>query len=199
MAPKLGDGEGPLPQAIASDCEVRRWIASAPFIQHPGTQRAFPELMNGRVLLGIVLAAGVVVGTWFVTTKPNRVYLLSVSKFVARPIVDELVRVDGSLVHGSVCKRSAPCEYRFRMTDAWSPSASAAPGPELSVRYQGCYAPDVFRDTPGVDSRLSVEGEQCATCHSFEANTILVRLDAVYRMHPVKPLPPFDVPACAKL
>ena len=155
--------------------------------------------MNGRVLLGIVLAAGVVVGTWFVTTKPNRVYLLSVSKFVARPIVDELVRVDGSLVHGSVCKRSAPCEYRFRMTDAWSPSASAAPGPELSVRYQGCYAPDVFRDTPGVDSRLSVEGEQCATCHSFEANTILVRLDAVYRMHPVKPLPPFDVPACAKL
>jgi cytochrome c-type biogenesis protein CcmE len=155
--------------------------------------------MSRKLLLGTVLAAAGILA-WFVTSKPNRVYVRSVSKFVAQPILDEVVRVDGRLVHGSVCKRTAPCEYRFRMRDAWS--GPPAFGAELSVRYRSCIVPDAFRDTPGSDLLLSVEGEQCASCHGFEATMILARdYNRGYRLRSVGPPPPpaLDVPPCAKL
>ena len=52
-------------------------------------------MMNGKVLLGIALAAGVVVVTCFVSTPSNKVHVLSVSKLVAHPMVEQLAHING--------------------------------------------------------------------------------------------------------
>jgi cytochrome c-type biogenesis protein CcmE len=135
-------------------------------------------LLAGTVLLGVGILVVV-----FRLSSPRAVYAHSVSEFVAQPIRDQPVRVSGTLVHGSLSRADNPCEYRFRLAgreSAFSDAGPLSPRPELSVRYAACVIPDTFRDLPGCDVEVMVEGELCANCHRFEATQVLSKCPGKY-------------------
>src|SRR5208282_2444325 len=88
-------------------------------------------------------------------------------KFLGRP-----VRAEGNLVHGTLVKRDSPCEYRFTI---------AKNGAEMPVRFAQCIVPDTFRDMPGMDVGVTVEGELQADS-SFEATKVLAKCPSKYEM-----------------
>lgn len=135
------------------------------------------KLFAGTGLLGVAVLA--VVFGW----PSPAVYARTVSEFVARPTLDRPVRVQGTLVPGSLCRRADPCEYRFRLDGGSftrADSGTVRVGPELPVSYRNCIIPDTFRDIPGVDVNVSVEGQMCARCHRFEASLVLAKCPGKY-------------------
>ena len=82
------------------------------------------------------------------------------------------VRVEGNLVHGSLEKRDQPCEYRFRL---------AKGGEEVAVRYPQCVVPDTFRDVPGMDVGVTVEGK-LGSDGAFDATQVLAKCPSKYEM-----------------
>jgi cytochrome c-type biogenesis protein CcmE len=88
-------------------------------------------------------------------------------KFLNKP-----VRAEGILVHGTLEKRTDPCEYKFTIrTDAQT----------LPVRYAQCVVPDTFRDVEGMDVQVTVEGKLLAD-NSFEATNVLAKCPSKYDM-----------------
>src|SRR5579883_1747355 len=100
-------------------------------------------------------------------SKPVNELLSQKSKFVGRP-----VRAEGNLVHGSLVKRDSPCEYRFTIESA---------GAQMPVRFAQCIVPDTFRDVPGMDVGVTVEGELQGD-GSFEASNVLAKCPSKYEM-----------------
>ncbi len=97
--------------------------------------------------------------------------------------VDELVRnkarfagrqvmAEGNLVHGTILKRDQPCEYRFTIESK---------GTEMPVRFPQCVVPDTFRDVPGMDLGVTVEGELLAD-NSFLATKVYSKCPSKYEM-----------------
>jgi cytochrome c-type biogenesis protein CcmE len=146
-------------------------------------KRAVEQSMS-RKLLAAALAggAGIIVLALQLETKP--VYSLSVSDFLARDLRDEKVKLQGLLVRRTLCRIEAACGYRFTLQDGSLTSAGelSAPAATLSVRYDGCVIPDNFRDIPGHDVTVTVEGERCQTCHDFKAAQIMTRGMGRYEM-----------------
>jgi len=141
--------------------------------------------MSKRLLVGTLLIAGSVLVVVFNFVQPRPAYARSVSQFLAHPMPNQTVRIEGRLVHGSLCVRREPCEYRFRMTDRWSmqgDAATSAASSELSVHYPRCIVPDTFRDTAWLDVEVSIEGELCKGCHHFEASQIFAKCSGKYEM-----------------
>lgn len=133
--------------------------------------------MSRKLLAGtLVLGAGVlaVVFGW---PSPPGVYARSVSDFVAHPIYDRAVRLQGTLVPGSLCMRHEPCEFRFRLTERSPPldSGPSARPAELVVSYRSCVISADFRERPGFDLPVVVEGQLCAHCHRFEASAVIAK------------------------
>jgi len=140
--------------------------------------------MSRKLLVGTVALAGGILAVVFGWPSPPAVYAHSVSEFLAHPILDRPVRLEGTLVPGSVCFRSEPCEYRFRLAGRSFAHSDAGPSvatPELAVRYRSCVITDNFRQLRGIDTTVTLEGQQCARCHHFEASQVLVKCPAVYR------------------
>jgi cytochrome c-type biogenesis protein CcmE len=100
-------------------------------------------------------------------SKPVDVLMSEKAKFANRP-----VRAEGNLVHGSLMKRDQPCEYRFTITKN---------GVDLPVRYAQCVVPDTFRDVPGMDVGVTVEGKLLAD-NTFEATNVLAKCPSKYEM-----------------
>lgn len=127
--------------------------------------------------------------------QPSVIYSLEVSELAARGMWDRQVRLRGMLVHGTLCKTGGDCGYRFRIADLRSQE-------QLQVRYAGCAVPDTFRDLPGIDLEVTVEGERCQNCHEFEASAILAKCPAKYQIPNVDAghLPPATpMPRCSAL
>jgi cytochrome c-type biogenesis protein CcmE len=143
--------------------------------------------MSRKLLIGTLLAGAGALALVFTLGPPTRIYSMGVSEFVARRISDQPVRVVGTLVHGTLCKVDASCGYRFHLQGRprWNADV-AEPGlrTELSVRYDGCLVPDTFREVPGLDLEVVVEGEQCQGCHDFAASQIMTRSGGKYEMNP---------------
>lgn len=126
------------------------------------------------LLVPLVMAAAAIVALVLVGMQDKGVYskdvdvlLAEKAKFIGKP-----VRVEGSLVHGSLVKRDTPCEYRFTIEKN---------GVEIPVRYAKCIVPDTFRDMPGVDVGVTVEGE-LRPDSSLEANAVLAKCPSKYEM-----------------
>lgn len=124
--------------------------------------------------IGLVTAAAAIAGLVLTMMKDSAVYSKPVdelvrdkSKFVNRP-----VRAEGNLVHGSILKRETPCEYRFTITKN---------GTDVPVRYAQCVVPDTFRDVPGMDVGVTVEGSLLAD-NTFEATSVLAKCPSKYEM-----------------
>ena len=100
-------------------------------------------------------------------SKPVDELLAQKDKFAGRP-----VRAEGNLVHGTLVKRDQPCEFRFTI---------AKNGVELPVRFPQCVVPDTFRDVPGMDVGVTVEGE-LQPDQSFLASSVLAKCPSKYEM-----------------
>lgn len=126
------------------------------------------------VVVPLVTAAAAIVALVLVGMQDKGVYSKPVdeliqqkAKFVGKP-----VRAEGLLVHGSLVKRDSPCEYRFKMEKN---------GTEVPVRYAKCVVPDTFRDVPGMEVGVTVEGELLAD-NSIEASQVLAKCPSKYEM-----------------
>jgi cytochrome c-type biogenesis protein CcmE len=84
---------------------------------------------------------------------------------------DRAVRVEGTLVKGSLVRRDQPCEYRFTIEK----NKVALP-----VHYSQCVVPDTFRDMPGMDVSVTAEGKLASGY--FEASTIMAKCPSKYEM-----------------
>jgi cytochrome c-type biogenesis protein CcmE len=131
----------------------------------------------GRSVLlavGLVMAAVGIVSVVLFTMKDKAIYskpvdalILEKGKFLGRP-----VRVEGNLVHGTLVHHEKPCEYDFTIEKN---------GTQLPVKFSQCVVPDTFRDVPGMDVGVTVEGELHAD-NSFEATTVLAKCPSKYEM-----------------
>lgn len=126
------------------------------------------------IAVPLVGVAAAIAGLVLTGMKDNAIYAKPVdeliqqkARFAGRP-----VRAEGNLVHGSLMKREQPCEYRFTISKN---------GAELPVRFAQCVVPDTFRDVPGMDVGVTVEG-QILSDNSFEATTVLAKCPSKYEM-----------------
>jgi len=126
------------------------------------------------VAIGLAMGAAAIAGLVLTTMQSNAIYskpvdelLAGKAKFIGRP-----VRAEGNLVHGSLEKREQPCEYRFTITKN---------GVSLPVRFAQCVVPDTFRDVPGLDVGVTVEGE-LRPDNGFEATSVLAKCPSKYDM-----------------
>ena len=132
-----------------------------------------PPKKNLGLLVGALLI-GVCVTGLVLNFKDAAVYAKSVDQLVAEKtkLAGRAVRVEGNLVKGSLVHQEEPCEYRFRMSEK---------GAEIPVRYANCVVPDTFRDVPGMDVRVTVEGKLAAS-GTFEATLVMAKCPSKYEM-----------------
>src|SRR6185295_2712872 len=124
----------------------------------------FPLLMGASAIVGIVLVGFQDKGMY---SKNVDDLIKEKSKFLGKP-----VRAEGLLVHGTLVKRETPCEYRFTIEKN---------GTQVPVRYAKCIVPDTFRDVPGMDVGVTVEGS-LRSDDSIEATQVLAKCPSKYEM-----------------
>jgi cytochrome c-type biogenesis protein CcmE len=83
------------------------------------------------------------------------------------------LRVEGNLVHGTLERRDSPCEYRFVIKGQTA---------ELPVSFPRCVVPDTFRDVPGMDVGVTVEGKLAAGGTTFNASNVVAKCPSKYEM-----------------
>ena len=125
-------------------------------------------------LLGISAAILAVV----LTSEEAAVYSKGVDQLLADSdrLAERNVRVEGSLVQGSLRRRDTPCEYRFSM---------AKNGKTLPVRFAQCVVPDTFRDVPGMAVNVTVQGRLSKKGY-FEADQIMAKCPSKYEERAAK-------------
>jgi cytochrome c-type biogenesis protein CcmE len=135
-----------------------------------------PEAARKRLLLVIplVTAAAAIAALVLVGMQDNGMYSKPVDQLMTEKakFVGKAVRAEGNLVHGSLVKKESPCEYRFTIEKN---------GTEVPVSFKKCVVPDTFRDVPGMDVAVTVEGELRAD-NSLEASQVLAKCPSKYEM-----------------
>ncbi len=151
--------------------------------------------MPRKLLLAtLVVSVGTVALVLGSTGSPAPVYALTVSELLDAPRLDTPLRISGPLVPGSLCRVTEACGYRFRIAERY---AASHPPRELEVSYPQCGLPDTFGELPGVDLEVSVEGQRCGACHSFEATQVMAKCPRKYDMsNSGGMLRPAPIPIC---
>lgn len=149
---------------------------AAPPVAGPASSPATPPVApkgNLRLLLALLAIAGGVIAL-VMSFSGAAVYAKSVDQVLSEgeKLQGRRLRVEGKLVHGSLLRRDTPCEYRFQMEGG---------GEVMAVRYAQCVVPDTFRDVPGMDLDVTVEGT-IAEDGSFEATQVLAKCPSKYEM-----------------
>jgi len=85
-------------------------------------------------------------------------------------LVGRTVRVEGSLVKGTLVRRAEPCEYRFTLERR---------GQRLEVDYPQCSIPDTFRELGYTDVTVTAEGKLAADGR-FAATQIMAKCPSKY-------------------
>lgn len=126
------------------------------------------------LVLPLVAAAAAIVAIVLLGMQDKGIYSKPVDELVAQKgkYIGKAVRAEGTLVHGSLVKRESPCEYRFKIEKN---------GVDIPVRYQKCIVPDTFRDIPGMDLGVTVEGE-LRSDGEFDAQQVLAKCPSKYDM-----------------
>jgi cytochrome c-type biogenesis protein CcmE len=129
---------------------------------------------NVGLLVVLLVMAGGIVALVMTSFKDAAVYAKNVDQVKAESasLGGRRLRVEGNLVHGSLERRDQPCEYRFTIKGKEA---------ELAVRYAQCVVPDTFRDVPGMDVGVTVEGKLLAG-NSFEASQVMAKCPSKYEM-----------------
>jgi cytochrome c-type biogenesis protein CcmE len=126
------------------------------------------------LLIPLVMAAAAIVALVLGGMQDKGMYSKTVDKLVAEKarFVGKPVRAEGNLVHGSLMKRESPCEYRFTIEKN---------GVDVPVRFPKCVVPDTFRDMPGMDVQVTVEG-YLQPNNTIEATNVLAKCPSKYEM-----------------
>jgi len=129
---------------------------------------------NVRLLVVLVVMTAGIVALVMTSFKDAAVYAKNVDQVKAESaaLAGRRLRVEGNLVHGSLERRDQPCEYRFTIKGKEA---------ELPVRYGQCVVPDTFRDVPGMDVGVTVEGKLAAG-GGFEASQVMAKCPSKYEM-----------------
>jgi cytochrome c-type biogenesis protein CcmE len=149
--------------------------AEANFVADPEPEPRAPSTKRSLGLLVALLAMGGGILTLvFTSFEDAAIYSKGVDELVKERdrLAARNVRVEGTLVKGTLTRRDQPCEYRFRITKN---------GAELPVHYAQCVVPDTFRDMPGMDVAVTAEGKLSPAGH-FEANHIMAKCPSKYEM-----------------
>src|SRR4051812_18821328 len=133
-----------------------------------------PRKGNLGLLIGLLVMCGAILTLVFTSFKGSAVYSKGVDDLLREKAkyADRSVRVEGTLVKGTLVRRDQPCEYRFTIEKK---------GATLPVRYAQCIVPDTFRDMPGMDVSVTAEGKLTDT-GAFEASTIMAKCPSKYEM-----------------
>ena len=130
---------------------------------------------NVGLLVVLLVMAGGIVALVMTSFNNAAVYSKNVDQVrtESAALMGRNLRVEGTLVHGSLERRDQPCEYRFviKGKDA-----------ELPVRYAKCIVPDTFRDVPGTDVGVTVEGKLASGAASFDATQVMAKCPSKYEM-----------------
>jgi cytochrome c-type biogenesis protein CcmE len=160
------------------ESETREEVPSNPALEVPRRRRRQDDTERSKrgllltillVMVGAGAASFVLMGMkdQAIYSKPVDELVANKSRFAGRQVMAE-----GNLVHGSLTKRDQPCEYRFTIE---------AKGTQVPVRFPQCVVPDTFRDVPGMDVGVTVEGELLAD-NSFLATKVLAKCPSKYEM-----------------
>jgi cytochrome c-type biogenesis protein CcmE len=127
---------------------------------------------NVGLLIALLLMASGLLVIVLTSFKSAAVYAKHVDEVVAsrQELVGRTLRVEGMLVHGTLERRDVPCEYRFKMERN---------GQTLAVRYPQCVVPDTFRDEPGVEIGVTVEGK-LGPGGDFQASQVMAKCPSKY-------------------
>ena len=117
---------------------------------------------------------GAILTLVFTSFKGSAVYSKGVDELLREKdkYSDRAIRVEGTLVKGTLVRRDQPCEYRFSLEKK---------GVTLPVRYAQCIVPDTFRDMPGMDVSVTAEGKLTES-GAFEASNIFAKCPSKYEM-----------------
>ena len=128
---------------------------------------------NVGLLIGLLVMGAGILTLVFTSFKGSAVYSKGVDDLVRDKdkLGDRAVRVEGTLVKGSLVRRDQPCEYRFNIEKNKV---------VLPVHYSQCIVPDTFRDMPGMDVSVTAEGKLASGY--FEASTIMAKCPSKYEM-----------------
>ncbi|MCU0689876.1 MAG: cytochrome c maturation protein CcmE [Polyangiaceae bacterium] len=133
-------------------------------------------------LLAALIAIAVGIGALVMLTLEDAVvYAKTVDQLMAarHQLVGRRVRVEGTLVHGSLVKRDSPCEFRFKLR---------ANDAVVDVRYPQCVIPDTFQDRSEADVSVTTEGT-LSKQGVFEADQILAKCPSKYEERGGKNVP----------
>jgi cytochrome c-type biogenesis protein CcmE len=134
---------------------------------------------KGWGLLAVLLVlAGIVLTLVFSGGEEAVVYSYRVDEIKAKAAEfgDRQLRVQGTLVYGSLVKRDSPCEHRFMMRKLGEKTGEA-----LEVRYPLCVVPDTFREVEGVDVEVTAEGRLDSAGY-LQATKIFAKCPSKYEM-----------------
>ena len=147
--------------------------ATAPVVSPIAPPERRPK-RNLGLLVALLAMGGGILSLVLTSFEDAAVYSRGVDQLVQEK--DKLsgrnVRVDGTLVKGTLKRRDQPCEYRFSIEKK---------GVNLDVRYAQCIVPDTFRDVPGMDVAVTAEGTLNAA-GQFEATHIRAKCPSKYEM-----------------
>lgn len=165
-----------LRQAIDSHEGMAPAPDPAPGFVKPATPKQNPGQVKRNVglLVGLVVMGGTILFVVLSGFKQAAVYSKGVDELLRDKsrLESRTVRVLGTLVPGTLARRTEPCEYRFSMK-----KNDAA----LTVLYPQCVVPDTFRDVPGVNVEVTAEG-QLASDGTFHATQIMAKCPSKYEM-----------------
>jgi cytochrome c-type biogenesis protein CcmE len=136
-----------------------------------------PWVRRGLVL-GLTLAAASIVALVLFGVGGGAVYAKPVDELLAQKgrFAGRAVRAQGDLVPGSLQRRIDPCEYTFTLTKN---------GMTIPVRYAQCVVPDTFKDVPGMNLEVTVEGKLEAD-NSFTATSVIAKCPSKYEQQEMK-------------
>jgi len=130
------------------------------------------------LLAGLVALMGGILVLVFNGSEDAVVYSYKVDELKAKAaeLADRQVRVQGSLVYGTLVKRDKPCEHQFLMTQTGEKN-----GVPLKVSFPQCVVPDTFREVKGVDVEVTAEGRLNAD-GTLEATKLFAKCPSKYEM-----------------
>jgi cytochrome c-type biogenesis protein CcmE len=133
-----------------------------------------PRKGNIGLLIGLLVMCAAILSLLFFSFDKSSAYAKNVDELVREKdkYPDRSVRVQGTLVKGTLVRRDQPCEYRFEIKSK---------DVVLPVRYAQCIVPDTFRDMPDMDVMVTAEGKLSSAGH-FEASNIFAKCPSKYEM-----------------
>jgi cytochrome c-type biogenesis protein CcmE len=126
------------------------------------------------LLAALLVMVGGILTLVFTSFEDAAVYAKSVDTVLSEKdrLAGRNLRVQGTLVSGTLKRRDQPCEYRFSITEG---------GKTLPVRYAQCIVPDTFQDMKGMKVPVTVEGQMNPAGH-FEASTVMAKCPSRHDM-----------------